>query len=511
MGKIFLVGAGPGDEGLVTVKGLEKIKECDVIIYDRLASDGLLNYVKKDCIKIDVGKKPGSHTMKQEEINDVLVKYGREYESVVRLKGGDPFVFGRGGEEIISLLEAGLEFEVIPGVTSAIAVPETAGIPVTHRGVSRSFHVITGHTKEENTIADKEYELYAKLEGTLVFLMGLAHIEKISSKLIAYGKCKETPVAVIANGTTVNEKKVVGNLENISCLVREAGLKSPVIIVVGETASFNLLPKPRKILYGVGTKETLYRFEKKIVKHNIPCKFETLIGMKTVPLNGMSQLEYIIANDIKKYSWILFSSRQAVKKFFNAWKNSENDIRMLAGIKVAAIGTGTAAKLLEYGLKADFIPERQDAVGLSELVVSKCIDGEAAGKKEKVLIPEAAKSSLILEQSIKAAGIDVTAVKIYDVEPEKHKIINYEDVHDVVLFSGSGAKAFFDSVKDSVCNNNTDKKYQINLFAMGKTTIDEIKNQIKSVNGIECHIFKPDEQNIESTAELIWRHYNEIY
>ena len=224
MGKVILVGAGPGDAGLVTVKGMEKISECDVIIYDRLASDELLECTKENCIKVDVGKRPGAHTMKQEQINELLVRYGSEYESVVRLKGGDSFVFGRGGEEILALMNAGIDFELVPGVTSAVAVPEMAGIPVTHREVSRSFHVITGHTKDGNAIDESQYRTYASIEGTLVFLMGLGSLEEITEKLIFYGKSPDTPAAVIENGTTAGEKKVVGYLHKIGNKVREAGL-----------------------------------------------------------------------------------------------------------------------------------------------------------------------------------------------------------------------------------------------------------------------------------------------
>ncbi|MBD5544495.1 MAG: uroporphyrinogen-III C-methyltransferase [Lachnospiraceae bacterium] len=239
MQKVYLVGAGPGDKELITVKGLKLLKECDVVIYDRLASFELLEEVRADCIKVCVGKEPGRHSMSQEEINGLLVEYGQKYDKVVRLKGGDSFVFGRGGEEAEALQKAGLSFELVPGVTSAVAVPECAGIPVTHRGMSQSFHVITGHTKDGEHALTEDYHILAGLDGTLVFLMGLGNLKEITERLMAHGKDKTTPAAVIEKGTTSEERMVRGTLENIYGKVSRAGLSSPVVILIGKTAALS--------------------------------------------------------------------------------------------------------------------------------------------------------------------------------------------------------------------------------------------------------------------------------
>ena len=236
MGTVYLIGAGPGDPELITVKGLKRLQTCEVVIYDRLASFQLLDEVKEDCVKIYVGKEAGQHSKTQEEINQIMVTYAKKYEHVVRLKGGDSFVFGRGGEEIEALKKHNIAYEVVPGITSAIAVPEMAGIPVTHRGMSQSFHVITGHTSSlDHTLTDN-YEVLAKLEGTLVFLMGLGNLAKIADQLIQHGKAVTTPVAVISNGTMIHQTTIRATLGTILDLVHEKEISSPAIIVIGQTA-----------------------------------------------------------------------------------------------------------------------------------------------------------------------------------------------------------------------------------------------------------------------------------
>ncbi len=261
MGVVTLVGAGPGDASLITVKGRKRLKTCDVVIYDRLASEELLAVTREDCIRVFVGKRPGAHSMKQEEINRILVEYGKAYPNVVRLKGGDPFVFGRGGEEYEALRRAGISCEIVPGVTSAVAVPELAGIPVTHRGMAQSFHVITGHTasaggrdakKEGHAAKDADeepdtltgdYETLARSEGTLVFLMGLSNLKRIAERLIAHGKPADTPAAVISNGATSGQQVVRGVLSDLAARVGQAGLTSPAVIVIGETAALSFGPE----------------------------------------------------------------------------------------------------------------------------------------------------------------------------------------------------------------------------------------------------------------------------
>ena len=234
MSKVYLTGAGPGDVELLTLKALKVIQNADVLIYDRLVNPEILELAKKDCELIYVGKEDKKHTLPQEEINELIYQASLKYENVVRLKGGDPFVFGRGAEEALYLQERGIKFEIIPGITSAIAVPAYAGIPVTHRGITTSFRVVTGHENPKKKISQIEWETFLNDE-TIVFLMGYHNIELISSKLISLGKRKDYPCAVISKGTTKEQKVVIGTLENI--VEKSKGLETPAMIIIGEVVN----------------------------------------------------------------------------------------------------------------------------------------------------------------------------------------------------------------------------------------------------------------------------------
>lgn len=480
MGKVTLIGAGPGDASLITVRGLEKLKCCDVVIYDRLASEELLDVVREDCVLVYVGKKPGAHSMRQEEINRVLVEYGGKYDNVVRLKGGDPFVFGRGGEEILALAGAGIAYEVIPGVTSAIAVPELAGIPVTHRGLARSFHVITGHTAEEGMTDD--YESLAKLSGTLVFLMGLSNLEKITAELLRYGKAPGTPAAVIAEGATPYERIVRGTLSDIAERVRAAELSSPVIIVIGEVADFSfrwendrresggeiagrsaageesITATEKTERYGVvATPRTLAAFRRRMEeagKRIVP-----LVTMRTRRLPAYDTLKEQMTR-LCDYDWVLFTSKQAVELFFEAVRECGTDIRVLAGCRFAVIGRGTKDALKEHGICADFLPSHADtetfAGELAEALRREAVEkkgqgtcGHAdAGEPVRILFPHAAQTNPMTAELLREAGIAVTEVSVYDVEGKRcGDFSRLLEISDFVFFSASGVRAFFDGIK----------------------------------------------------------------
>ena len=239
-GKVFIIGAGCGEYDLITVKGLNAIKNCDALVYDDLIDERLLDEAPRRAELIYVGKRKGKHSAAQEEINKILIDLAREGKTVARLKGGDPFVFGRGGEEILALKENGIDYEEIPGISSAIAVPAAAGIPVTHRGLSRSVHIITAHTAEDKSELPEWYDELARLPGTLVFLMGISKLEKIAERLMAAGKDPSTPAAVVTGGTDGTNKVSRAALKNISETARKDGMKSPAVIVIGDVAALNL-------------------------------------------------------------------------------------------------------------------------------------------------------------------------------------------------------------------------------------------------------------------------------
>lgn len=441
MGTVYLVGAGPGDAGLITVKGLEKLKRCDAVVYDRLASQELLEYVQKDCIKIYVGKQAGRHSKKQEEINAILVECAGKYHTVVRLKGGDPFVFGRGGEEIEALAEHGIPYEVIPGITSAVAVPECAGIPVTHRGVSRSFHVITGHTKTSVGSPDYDYETLARNEGTLVFLMGLSNLGGITAHLIQAGKAGNTPVAVISEGTTGTQRTIRGTLTDIAEKVKGAGLPGPAVIVVGETAGYEYrYPANRSMTVGITATHPL---REKLARglEGLGMQPVSLCDMQVVPTEHLKELEEEFVR-LHLYQWVMFTSQNAVWLFFETMKRCRIDIRKLGHVRFAVLGSGTAAKLAEYGIQADFIPSRYEACVLAQEFAER-VDPDT-----RVLIPRAVQGSKELSAILSEHRIAYRDILIYNVEGKLTE--NIERLHtldNLVFVSASGVTAFFEEIR----------------------------------------------------------------
>jgi uroporphyrinogen III methyltransferase/synthase len=443
MGKVYLIGAGPGDAGLITVKGLEKLTQCDAVVYDRLATEELLDCVKADCEKIYVGKEAGKHYKKQEEINEILLDCAKRHDLVVRLKGGDSFVFGRGGEEIEVLEGHNIPYEVIPGVTSAVAVPECAGIPVTHRGVSRSFHVITGHTNNSVESPDYDYDTLAKLEGTVVFLMGLSNLSQIAQRLIQAGKKKDTPAAVISNGTLYNQKLVRGTLENIAARVKENELPSPAVIVIGDTAQCQYrYPSERYQRVGITATDLLWE-KLKTGFDSIGMKPVSVCNMKVVPTEHMKELRKALQH-LEEYQWLVFTSQNGVKLFFEVMRQEDIDLRRLGGVKFAVLGSGTAGKLAEYGMKADFIPSRYTVSALaSELV-------EVVKTGEQLLIPRAVQGSRELNEVLDMHNVEYRDIPIYDVVGTLTRNAAFLDTLDYLVFvSASGVTAFFEEMRES--------------------------------------------------------------
>lgn len=440
MGKVYLVGAGPGDVGLITVKGLEKLQGCDAVVYDRLASDEFLSCVRPDCEKIYVGKQAGRHYKKQEEINRILVECAKRNPVTVRLKGGDSFVFGRGGEEIEALEEEGIPYEVIPGITSAVAVPECAGIPVTHRGISRSFHVITGHTRDSVGCPDYDYQLLAKLEGTLIFLMGLSNLGEIARELIKAGRKETTPAAVIANGTTIRQQEIRGTLSEIAKKAEESDVSSPAVIVIGETAARNYRnTKQPSLKAGIVATKAL---QKKLRQG-----FGRL-GLETVPI---CEMEIVKTEQIKRlqeeirrvtaYQWILFTSQNGVILFFEELRACGIDIRKLGAVKFAVLGSGTEERLRQYGIQADFIPSQYTVEALAREFAGK------AGRNEKVLIVRAVQGSERLTEIFSRHQIAFLDLKIYDVAGRLTESADLLHSVDYLVFvSASGVQAFFDRI-----------------------------------------------------------------
>ncbi|WP_066635962.1 uroporphyrinogen-III C-methyltransferase [Desulfolucanica intricata] len=410
-GIVYLIGAGPGDPKLITVKGLECIKKADVIVYDRLASPRLLTYAKAGAEIIYVGKSPDRHTLKQEEINQLLVNLAREGKTVARLKGGDPFVFGRGGEEAEVLVENNLPFEVVPGITSAISVPAYAGIPVTHRDCTSTLAIITGNedpTKEDSGIA---WDKIATGAGTLVFLMGMGNLSKITARLQEYGRPADTPAALIRWGTRPEQRTLVGTLENISYKAKEADFKNPAIILVGEVVKLRekLSWFEKKPLFGKRIVVTRSREQASVLSEAIealggePWEFPTI---KIEPPRDYRPMDEAI-NNLASFNWLIFTSVNGVKYFFNRLKFHKKDIRDLKGVKLCAIGPKTREALEQYGLLVEYVPGEYRAEQIIEGLKDMLTPGE------KILLARADIARKVLPQALKELQADVTEITAY--------------------------------------------------------------------------------------------------
>ncbi|MFZ5451523.1 MAG: uroporphyrinogen-III C-methyltransferase [Thermodesulfobacteriota bacterium] len=412
---VYLVGAGPGDPGLITVKGREVLKQAQVVVYDQLASPELLKEASADAEIIYVGKKAGAHALPQEGINQLLVDKARAGLTVVRLKGGDPFVFGRGGEEALALAAAGLTFEVVPGVTAAVAVPAYAGIPVTHRRLASLVTFITGHedpTKETSAIP---WEVLAQTQGTLVFLMGVKNLADNCRRLLAGGRAPRTPAAVIEQGTTTEQRTVTGVLENIAAVAQEANIKPPAILVVGEAASLRESLKwwETRPLWGKTVVVTRTREQASALVALLAAAGARCLEVPTLeiaPPDDFTPLDQALAN-LSRYRWIIFTSANGVAAFMERLLGQGQDVRALGGAQIAAIGPATAQALGTWGLKADVVPRAFRAEELLEALSPLVTAGD------RILLARAQVAREVLPQGLARLGAQVNVIPVYQARP----------------------------------------------------------------------------------------------
>ncbi len=436
-GLVYLVGAGPGDPGLITVKGLACLQKADVIVYDRLVSPALLRQAPRGCEIIDVGKSPQRHTLPQEAINALLVEKALAGKVVVRLKGGDPFVFGRGGEEAEALAEAGVPFEVVPGVTSAIAAPAYAGIPVTHRDHSSAFAVVTGHEDPTKAGSSLDWQKLATGVGTLVFLMGVGNLPRIVAKLIEHGRDPRTPVAVVQRGTETLQKTVTGTLADIAEKAREADIKLPAVTIIGEVVRFRQKLRwfDTKPLFGRRVLVTRSREQASALSQRLrelgaePLEYPAI---EIAPPKDMTPLDEAIAR-LPTYDWLIFTSANGVRALVDRMSEKGMDIRALGGPKIAAVGPATAQALQGYGLRVDYMPQvyttEEIAAGL----------GDVAG--ERILLPRAERAPKQLAQALRGKGAVVDEVAAYRTlavgAPDELKALLEDGQIDIVTFTSS--------------------------------------------------------------------------
>ncbi len=497
-GKVILVGAGPGDPGLFTIKGFESLMNAEVVVYDRLVGERILAMIPENAECIDVGKESANHKVPQDEINRILLDKALEGKNVVRLKGGDPFVFGRGGEELELLRDNNVPFEVVPGITSAISAPSYAGIPVTHRDFCSSVHIITGHAREGKEL-QIDFDALKRTGGTLVFLMGVSAMPKIVKGLLDAGMDKTMPAAMVERGTTPKQRRVIATLDTLPEKAAEAKIKSPAIIIVGKVCTLSdgfcwfekqpllgtniLVTRPKERsgtlsarLSALGADITEY-----------PC-------IETVPISPCPEMENALTN-ISAYEWLCFTSPAGVDCMWNTLKKMGKDARALANVKLAVIGTGTAKAMKVYGLTADLIPEVFDAEHLGKELAPR-----ASGK---VLILRAEIGSAELTKALSARNVEFDDIAVYktvyenEFSSELREKIDNGEIMCSTFTSASTVKGFVNSVGEDAPFEN------VTGFCIGKQTAEEAQKY-----GIKTKIAK--KATIDALLELIKESIGEV-
>ncbi len=448
-GKVYLVGAGPGDVELLTLKALQSIKKADVLVYDALANTEILLFANENVEKIYVGKSANKHTLKQPQINQLLLDKTKEGKIVVRLKGGDPFIFGRGGEEAKFLAQNKIEFEVIPGISSAIAVPAYAGIPLTHRKYSSTLTIITGHEDIEKSKSSICWEEIAQIGGTIVILMGVANLPEIIHKLIKNGMSPKTPIAVIKSGTLNTQKTIIGTLEDI----KTEGITPPAISVIGKVVNLRKMLNwfEKKPLFGkkilvTRAREQVSELSKLLKDYGADVVEFPMI--KIVPPLNFKELDKAISH-LNIYDWIVFTSTNGVKYFFNRLKEKGKDIRELKGLKIAAIGTETKKMLENLVLNVDYQPEK-------EFTQEGLIEGfkKWGMKGKRVFIPRSEQARKVLIEGLKNLGANVDEAIAYRTIKEETDVAHLKELLaqneiDIITFTSSSTVTNFCSIFDS--------------------------------------------------------------
>lgn len=500
-GKVWLVGAGPGDVGLLTIKGQKVLSQAEVVVYDRLVGDGVLAMIPKHAQTINVGKNAGHHTKRQEEINQILVDEAKKGFRVVRLKGGDPFLFGRGGEELELLCKEGIPYEVVPGVTSSLAVPAYNGIPVTHRDFCSSLHIITGH-KREGEKYDIDFEALVHTKGTLVFLMGVTALPDICASLMEAGMSPDMPAAILQQGTTAGQKRIVATVKTLESEVKRQGIETPAIIVVGKVCTladtfewYEKLPLAGCKVVVTRPRELNSQMALKLREKGAEVLELPAIATEAIPDN---QKLKACLDRIEEYQWVAFTSPTGVRIFFEQMAEWKMDIRALAGCKIAAIGSGTAKALKDRCIYPDLMPEMYDGEALGRALAGKCMQGD------KILLPRAEIGNPeILQEIEKGENLAVTDVPIYTTVSEKAEYLEERELFEkgkiscAVFTSASTVRGFAAATKGldykmvtAACIGKQTKacadKLGMKTYMAEKATMDSLVELVEKLNlGLE--------------------------
>ena len=496
------MGAGPGDIGLITVKGLNVLKNADVVIYDQLANINLLKEARADAEKIYVGKKAGTHILNQEQINDLLIEKARTNKIVARLKGGDPFVFGRGAEEALALNKKNIPFEIVPGITSGIAALAYAGIPVTHRNMATSVSFITGHEAPTKKNSQLNWKAIALMHGTLVFYMGVHNLESIVSKLIKYGKSEMTPVAVIQRGTSTLQKTIVGKLGSIINQAEKTDIEPPALIVVGEVVSLHadLNWFEKKPLFGkniVVTRARSQASELAVILESLGANIMMFPTIKIIKAQDTTLLDSAIKN-LADYHWIIFTSVNGVESFFERLSQSGQDSRNLSNNKICAIGPSTADKLNSFGLKADMQPDEF----IAEAIVGMFQKMDISGMK--ILLPRADIARADLRLGLEKCGAHIDEVIAYQTsidDDQDEKVIEMirSGCFDLITFTSSSTVKNFIQL---VGRNNLKQVFSSAIIA----SIGPITQKTVESYGLKVNI-QPEKYTIPDLVQSIVKYY----
>lgn len=498
-GTVFLVGAGPGDPLLLTERGKQCLQEADVVVYDALVSASVLNLTRQDCTLIFAGKTAGQHHKKQSETNLLLVQLAQQGKKVVRLKGGDPFVFGRGGEEAQVLQAHGIPFVIVPGVSSCYSVPAYAGIPITHRAYASSFHVITGHRKATQQ-EDLDGVALAHLEGTLVFLMSLGNLSQIVKSLIQAGKSPDTPTAVVEHGTTAQQRVVTAPLKNIVQAVQKAGLQTPAMTVVGEVVSLRQelhwweqlgVLHGKKVLL-TGTPDYTQKAAALLRSYGAEASEVSLIYPQAPQKSMLSKIAW------HTYTWVVLTSANGVAVFFDSLQQDGIDLRRLLHLRFAVIGSGTAQALAKHGIFADCIPPQFHSKSLAEALIPQLTE------QDHVLLLRAENGSEVLAQLLKQAGVQFQTIPLYSVQSDvrkKHLLLTELKHADYVFLASSSAARTFAAMTAG------ETPYFAQIISIGAATtrtaeslgisVTKTATQSDTIGMIQC-ILPPAEQEVLS-------------
>lgn len=503
-GLVYLVGAGPGDPGLLTLKGRDCLRQADVIVYDNLANRALLNHASDDAEMIYVGKKGDCHTLSQTRINTLIIDKAFEGNKVVRLKGGDPFIFGRGGEEARELAEAGVPFEVIPGVTSAVAVPAYAGIPLTYRDFNATVAFITGHEDPDKKQSSIAWDRLATGAGVLVFLMGVGNLHQIADKLIDHGRKPSTPVAVISRGTSPGQRTLVGELHNIARMAEDKRLQPPAVIVVGEVVHLRKMLNwfESKPLFGrrivvTRAREQASQLLQRLAAFGGECiEFPTI---KVVPPDSWQPLDRAITR-LPDYDWLLFTSANGVKYFLERLAAQGKDVRALGKSKVGAIGPKTARMLHRSGIRPDLVPDEYRA----EAVAADLKDRRPQGLR--ILLPRAAQAREVLPDELRKMKAQVDVVPAYqtvnaDHDSDRVKQLLEESAIDIVTFTSSSTVKNFAEMFSGEGRRLQKWMREVAVACIGPVTARTAEEQ-----GFKVSI-TPPEYTIEALTDAIVRYF----